>query len=102
DSDTQHPVPIFSAGMGFITPFEGGQPHLDPLISPIFLIPIGDRWLIESRDTFESDLSTPPGSDTFRGVVQKEVDYFIHDGNDRQVPDAVRDFQRTVISDLDP
>ncbi|HXN97894.1 MAG TPA: hypothetical protein VN881_02410 [Candidatus Acidoferrales bacterium] len=75
DSDTQHPVPIFSAGMGFITPFEGGQPHLDPLISPIFLIPIGDRWLIESRDTFESDLSTPPGSDTFRGVVQKEVDY---------------------------
>lgn len=75
DSHTQRPVPIFSAGMGFITPFEGGQPHLDPLISPIFLIPIGDRWLIESRDTFESDLSTPPGSNTFRGVVQKEVDY---------------------------
>lgn len=75
DPDTQHPVPIFSAGMGFITPFEGGQPHLDPLISPVFLVPLGDRWLIESRDTFESDLSTPPGSDTFRGVVQKEVDY---------------------------
>jgi hypothetical protein len=75
DSDTQRPVPIFSAGMGFITPFEGGQPHLDPLISPIFLIPIGDRWLIESRDTFESDLSTPPGGNTFHGVVQKEVDY---------------------------
>src|SRR6202046_5137564 len=75
DSDPPRPIPIFSAGMGFITPFEGGQPHLDPLISPIFLIPIGDRWLIESRDTFESDLSTPPGSDTFRGVVQKEVDY---------------------------
>jgi hypothetical protein len=75
NADAQRPVPIFSAGMGFITPFEGGQPHLDPLISPIFLIPIGDRWLIESRDTFESDLSTPPGSNTFRGVVQKEVDY---------------------------
>lgn len=75
NSDASRPVPIFSAGMGFITPFEAGQPHLDPLISPIFLIPIGDRWLIESRDTFESDLSTPPGSDTFRGVVQKEVDY---------------------------
>lgn len=75
DSDPRRPIPIFSAGMGFITPFEGGQPHLDPLISPVFLIPIGDRWLIESRDTFESDLSTPPGSDTFRGVVQKEVDY---------------------------
>jgi hypothetical protein len=75
DSDTQRPVPIFSAGMGFITQFAGGQPNLDPLISPIFLIPIGDRWLIESRDTFESDFSTPPGSDTFHGVIQKEVDY---------------------------
>lgn len=69
------PVPVFSAGMGFITPFEGGQPHLDPLISPVFLVPLGDHWLIESRDTFESDLSTPPGSNTFHGTVEKAVDY---------------------------
>lgn len=69
------PVPIFSAGMGFITPFEGGQPHLDPLISPVFLVPLGDHWLIESRDTFESDLSTPPASNSFHGALAKEVDY---------------------------
>ena len=75
DSDSQRPVPIFSAGMGFITPFQGGQANLDPLISPIFLVPIGDRWLIESRDTFESDFSQPPGSNTFHGVIQKEIDY---------------------------
>jgi hypothetical protein len=74
-NDPPEPVPLFSAGMGFITPFEGGQPHLDPLVSPVFLVPIGDHWLVESRDTFESDLATPPGSDSFRGVVQKEVDY---------------------------
>jgi hypothetical protein len=30
-NDPPEPVPLFSAGMGFITPFEGGQPHLDPL-----------------------------------------------------------------------
>lgn len=69
------PVPVFSAGTGFITPFEGGQPHLDPLISPVFLIPLGDHCLIESRDTFESDLSTPPGSNSVHGTVEKEVDY---------------------------
>jgi hypothetical protein len=62
--------------MGFITPFEGGSPHLAPLISPVILIPLGRRWLIESRDTFETDLSQPPGSSNFRGYVQKEVDYF--------------------------
>lgn len=73
--DAPSPVPIFSAGMGFITPFEGGQPHLEPLISPVVLVPLGDRLLIESRDTFESDLSTPPGSRSFHGDVEKEVDY---------------------------
>lgn len=75
-SDDSKPVPIFSAGMGFIAPFEGGSPHLDPLISPVILIPLGSRWLIESRDTFETNLSQPPGSSNFRGCVQKEVDYF--------------------------
>lgn len=75
DADGPKPVPVFSAGMGFITQFQGGQPHLDPLVSPIFLVPLGDRWLIESRDTFESDLTPPPGSGTFRGKVEKEVDY---------------------------
>lgn len=73
--DLPKPIPVFSAGMGFITPFEGGEPHLGPLISPVFLVPLGDHWLIESRDTFESDLSTPPGSNSFHGTVEKEVDY---------------------------
>lgn len=68
-------VPVLSAGMGFITAFEGGQPHLEPLVAPVLLVPIGQRWLVESRATFESDLSTPPGSNSFHGVVEKELDY---------------------------
>lgn len=78
DTDTEalpKPIPVFSAGMGFVTAFEGGQPHLEPLVAPVVLVPLGDRWLIETRATFESDLSTPPGSNTFHGVVEKEVDY---------------------------
>lgn len=75
DSAAIKPVAILSAGMGFIASFEGGQPHLGPLVSPVLLIPIGDRWLIESRDTFESDLVQLPGGNSFHGIVQKEVDY---------------------------
>jgi hypothetical protein len=75
DFDSVKPVPLFTTGMGFIVPFEGGQPHLGPLISPVILAPLGSKWLIESRDTFESDLATPPGSNAFRGTVEKEVDY---------------------------
>ena len=75
DSQAIKPVPVFTMGAGFISSFEGGTPHLGPLISPIFLVPIGQNWLIESRVTFESDLAPPPGSDDFKGVLEKEVDY---------------------------
>jgi hypothetical protein len=75
DATDAKPVPILSAGMGFIVPIEDGSTHLAPLISPVLVIPIGEHWLIESRATFESDLVQPSGSSAFRGVVQKEVDY---------------------------
>ena len=74
-TDTPKPVPILTSGMGFVTQFQGGQPNLDPLVSPIFLVPLGDHWLIESRDTFESDFAQTPGSSAFHGYVKKEVDY---------------------------
>src|SRR5271166_4112441 len=74
-TETPKPIPILTAGMGFVTQFQGGQPNLDPLVSPIFLIPLGDHWLIESRDTFESDFAQPPGSNAYHGSVLKEVDY---------------------------
>jgi hypothetical protein len=75
DEQPAKAAPVLSAGMGFVTNFEGGQPHLDPLVSPVILIPFGDKWLIESRDTFESDLVQLPGRNSFHGVVEKEVDY---------------------------
>jgi hypothetical protein len=73
--DSIKPAPVFTMGAGFITQFEGGTPNLEPLVSPIFLVPIGQNWLIESRDTFESDLAPPPGGSSFKGVLDKEVDY---------------------------
>jgi hypothetical protein len=75
ETDTPKPVPILSAGTAFVTNFESGSPHLNPLIAPVMLIPIGRRWLIESRATFESDLSQPSGSSEFHGEVEKGVDY---------------------------
>jgi len=74
-SDNDKPVPLFTGSAGFITSFEGGDPHLDPIVTGVLLIPLGDRWLIESRDTFESDMVQLPGRSGFHGVVEKEVDY---------------------------
>jgi len=73
--DTPKPVPVIIGGAGFITTFDGGEPHLGPLIAPVVLVPLGNRWLIESRTTFESDLTQRPGSSGFHGKVLKNVDY---------------------------
>ena len=74
-SDTPKPVPVVTGAAGFITTFDAGQPHLGPLISAVILVPLKDRWLVESRDTFESDLTQEPGRSGFHGQVLKEVDY---------------------------
>jgi hypothetical protein len=74
-ADAPKPVPVIIGGSGFITTFDGGEPHLGPLIAPVVLVPMGNRWLIESRTTFESDLTPRPGSSAFHGKVLKNVDY---------------------------
>jgi hypothetical protein len=68
-------VPIFSMGVGMITAWQGGQPNLEPLISPVGLIPIGQKWLIEGRGTFESDLIPDPHGPGWKGYLEKEADY---------------------------
>ncbi len=69
------PVPLLTGGAGFVTTYDGGEPHLGPLISPVLLLPLGHRWLIESRATFESDLVQIPSQSGFHGDVEKELDY---------------------------
>jgi len=73
--DNDKPVPIFTGSAGYITDFTGGSPDLHPIASGVLLIPIGDRWLIESRDSFEVDMVQEPGRSGFHGLLQKEVDY---------------------------
>jgi hypothetical protein len=75
ESQDIKPVPVLTGSAGFITTFDGGEPHLGPIVTSILLVPLGERWLMESRATFESDLVEPPGVSGFHGVVRKEVDY---------------------------
>ncbi len=73
--DNEKPVPIFTGSAGFISDVTGGSPDIHPIFSGIILIPIGDRWLIESRGTFESDMVQLPGRSGFHGEVEKELEY---------------------------
>lgn len=75
DEDVK-PIPILQGSVAFISDFEGGQPDLHPIATPVVLLPIGERWLFETRGTFENDLVQVPGRSGFHGgPVQKEVEY---------------------------
>ena len=70
------PVPLLTGSTGFITTFNGGQPDYHPIITPLLLVPIGKRWVFETRATFETDLAKVPGRSGYHGgPVQKEVEY---------------------------
>jgi hypothetical protein len=73
--DDVKPVPLLTGGAGFITTFDAGEPHLGPIVSPVVLLPLGQRWLFEARGDFESDLVQVPGQSGFHGTLTKGVDY---------------------------
>jgi hypothetical protein len=69
------PVPLLTGSAGFITTFDGGEPHLHPIVTPLVLVPIGRRWVFETRATFETDMVQVPGRSGFHGTIEKEVEY---------------------------
>ncbi len=74
--DPEKPVPILSGSAGYFTNVTGGQAQLNPKTSPVLLLPIGDRWLIESRGEFEGDFRRTGGTGAYAGPVNKHLDYF--------------------------
>jgi hypothetical protein len=69
------PIPILQGSAGFITNFDGGDAHLDPIATPVVLVPLGERWLFETRANFETDMVQLPARSGFHGQVEKQVDY---------------------------
>ena len=74
-TDGDRPVPILTGSLGFFTNGWNGQTQLVPVASPVILVPLGERWLIESRGEFEGEFQRPAGGGSFGGTVSKEVDY---------------------------
>jgi len=74
--DSDSPVPILSGSAGYFTNVQsGGEVTLVPEVNPVLLLPLGQRWLIESRGEFEGDFERKNGSGPFGGQVAKELAY---------------------------
>jgi hypothetical protein len=73
--EAERPVPILTGSAGFFDNVTGGHTELSPVMSPVLLLPLGDRWLVESRAEFEGDFEAKPNQGAFGGRVNQEVDY---------------------------
>jgi hypothetical protein len=69
------PIPILTGNFGAFSFVTGGQNVIDTQINPVLLVPLGDRWLIESRAEFEGQFQRPPEGGPYRGPINKHVDY---------------------------
>ena len=57
NADAQN-TPLISGGVGFLTTTNGGVTALQPVISPVAAVPLGEHLLVESR-AYISDFIAP-------------------------------------------
>lgn len=74
-SEPDKPVPILSGSIGTFSFVTGGQNLIDTQINPLLLVPLGDKWLVESRAEFEGQFQRPPEGGPYQGPVNKHIDY---------------------------
>lgn len=74
-SDSDKPIPILTGNVGTFSFVTAGQNLIDTQINPVLLVPLGDKWLIESRAEFEGQFQRPPAGGPYGGPVDKHVDY---------------------------
>jgi hypothetical protein len=79
-ADAQADVPIISGGAGFLSSTQGGTNVLQPVLAPVLAVPLGDRWLIESRaDLREVYFQQGPGgsyqNEGFATLEYLQLDY---------------------------
>ena len=74
-ADTERPIPILTGNAGAFSFITAGQNVIDTRINPVLLVPLGDRWLIESRAEFEGEFQRPPDGGPYGGPVDKHLDY---------------------------
>ena len=74
-AETEKPVPMLTGNAGTFSFVTGGQNLIDTQVNPVLLLPLGDRWLVESRAEFEGQFQRPPDGGPYGGPVNKHVDY---------------------------
>lgn len=72
-------VPVLTGFVGLGTDFQPGQQQVLPAISPIVLVPFGEKWLVESEleleGTYTHVSNQPWDHEWEKGVEYAQIDY---------------------------
>jgi hypothetical protein len=74
-------APLISGGVGLLTTTDGGVTSLQPVISPVAALPLGEHLLVESRAYIEDFIAPKNGNsgpyqgDFFAGLQYLQLDY---------------------------
>ena len=75
-------VPVISGGAGLFAARQGGVNVFQPVIAPVITVPLGDRWLIESRTDIREVLSRQNGTTgDYQGQFFGTIEYLQLDYN---------------------
>lgn len=72
----QSNVPIISGAAAFVGTDNQGIPFFQPILSPVLVVPLGDRWVIESRGLIQGVYLRENGrSGPYQGRFAATLDY---------------------------
>src|ERR1700735_3129723 len=79
DGDGFKPIPILTGSTAYFTRVTGGQYQDAPSLSPLLLLPVGDKWLLEAKgsesETFaKNSLGDYNGTNAY-GLSYAQIDY---------------------------
>ena len=78
----QSNVPVISGGAGFLGGSEGGVTFFQPVVAPVLTVPLGEKWLIESRADLRGVIFREQGTTgPFRGRFFGTLEYLQLDYN---------------------
>src|SRR5271170_5610836 len=55
-------APLISGGVGFLTSTNGGVTNYQPVLAPVAAVPLGERFLVESRAFIEENYAPKNGN----------------------------------------
>lgn len=76
------PLPVVTGYGGFVTTFQPGKQVVNPIFTPILLVPVGQRILIEAEFEAESDIKREHGlwgpKKVEKEIEYVQLDYFVN------------------------